>query len=75
MRARAKLLSLTALLLVAQGAAAIDESTWTSPPARAQLQRDPTLISGVRINIGAHVLHANLADELAFFQRSLNHDS
>lgn len=36
-------------------------------------QISPELISGVRISIGAHVLHANLVDELAFFQRSLNH--
>lgn len=37
------------------------------------IQVSPDLISGVRINIGAHVLHANLADELTFFKRSLNH--
>jgi len=38
-------------------------------------QLDPALVSGVRISIGSHVLHANLADELAFFQRGLNHDN
>lgn len=39
-----------------------------------ELQLEPALISGVRISIGARILHANLADELAFFQRGLNHD-
>ena len=43
-------------------------------PVQLETQLDPALLSGVRINIGALVLHANLADELAFFQRSLNHD-
>lgn len=33
---------------------------------------EPELISGVRVSIGARVLHANLGDELAFFQLGLN---
>jgi F-type H+-transporting ATPase subunit b len=33
---------------------------------------DAELVSGVRITIGARVLHANLGDELAFFQLGLH---
>jgi len=34
---------------------------------------DPALISGLRVTVGARILHANLADELAFFRAGLNH--
>ena len=43
-------------------------------PVTLETQLEPALLSGVRLNIGARVLHANLADELAFFARNLNHD-
>lgn len=43
-------------------------------PVTLETQLEPTLLSGVRLSIGARVLHANLADELAFFARNLNHD-
>ncbi|ATG90608.1 F0F1 ATP synthase subunit delta [Methylomonas koyamae] len=35
---------------------------------------DPALIAGVRAVVGECQLHANLADELAFFRRQINHD-
>lgn len=35
---------------------------------------DPALIAGVRAVVGECQLHANLADELAFFRRQTNHD-
>ena len=34
---------------------------------------DPALISGLRVTVGARILHANLADELTFFRAGLNH--
>jgi len=36
---------------------------------RVTLAPDPALIAGVRIAVGECLLHANLADELAFFRR------
>jgi len=39
---------------------------------RCETLVDAELISGVRIAIGARVLHANLGDELAFFQLGLH---
>jgi len=39
-----------------------------------QYQEDPELLAGVRITVGAWVLHANLKDELAGFAR-LAHDA
>jgi F-type H+-transporting ATPase subunit b len=35
---------------------------------------DPQLIAGLRITVGECVLHANLADEMAFFRRRGKHD-
>ena len=35
---------------------------------------DPALIAGLRAVVGECQLHANLADELAFFRRQTNHD-
>ena len=34
---------------------------------------DPALLAGIRVNVGECQLHANLADELAFFSRQANH--
>ena len=42
-------------------------------PLVFQYQEDPELLAGVRITVGAWVLHANLKDELAGFAR-LAHD-
>jgi F-type H+-transporting ATPase subunit b len=37
------------------------------------LKQDVALIAGVRVTVGECLLHANLADELAFFKRQNNH--
>lgn len=37
-------------------------------------QLDSSLISGIRVSIGALVLHANLGDELRFFKEQLAHE-
>lgn len=36
-------------------------------------KQDESLIAGVRVSVGECLLHANLADELAFFRRHNNH--
>ena len=36
-------------------------------------KQDEALIAGVRVTVGECLLHANLADELAFFRRQHNH--
>jgi len=36
-------------------------------------REDPALIAGLRVVVGECQLHANLADELAFFRRQANH--
>jgi F-type H+-transporting ATPase subunit b len=43
-------------------------------PLAFQYREDPELLAGVRITVGAWVLHANLKDELAGFSR-LAHDA
>ncbi len=37
-------------------------------------REDPDLIAGLRVVVGECQLHANLADELAFFRRQAHHD-
>ncbi len=48
------------------------QSLFIRPPT-CHFQVDAGLVGGFRLVIGARVLHANLHDELAFFQQSLNH--
>jgi F-type H+-transporting ATPase subunit b len=38
-------------------------------PLQAAVRIDPALIAGLRVAVGECLLHANLADELAFFRR------
>jgi F-type H+-transporting ATPase subunit b len=38
-----------------------------------EFSEDPTLVAGLRINVGPWILRANLADELAFFTSGANH--
>jgi F-type H+-transporting ATPase subunit b len=38
------------------------------------LHEDSSLIAGLRVVVGECQLHANLADEMAFFRRQNNHD-
>jgi F-type H+-transporting ATPase subunit b len=40
---------------------------------RVSTRPEPTLIAGVRVAVGECLLHANLADELAFFRRRDGH--
>lgn len=49
-------------------------STVAGEPLPASFREDPTLIAGLRAVVGECQLHANLADELAFFRRETNHD-
>jgi F-type H+-transporting ATPase subunit b len=48
--------------------------TCLGAPLPFQYQQDPELLAGVRITVGAWVLHANVKDELAGFAR-LAHDA
>lgn len=43
--------------------------TATGKPLALQFRQDATLIAGLRVSVGECLLHANLADELAFFRR------
>jgi F-type H+-transporting ATPase subunit b len=45
----------------------------TGVPARAEFSEDGDLVAGLRISIGALVLHANVADELEFFREQAGH--
>jgi F-type H+-transporting ATPase subunit b len=47
--------------------------TATGKPLVLQFRQDAALIAGVRVTVGECLLHANLADELAFFRRQNNH--
>lgn len=47
--------------------------TATGKPLALQFTQDAALIAGVRVTVGECLLHANLADELAFFRRQNNH--
>lgn len=42
-------------------------------PLELTFQIDPSLIAGLDVTLGECQLHANLADELAFFRKSANH--
>lgn len=44
-------------------------SAATGWPLQGEVSVDPALIAGVRVAVGECLLHANLADELAFFRR------
>ena len=48
-------------------------STATGQTLPLVFKQDETLIAGVRVTLGECLLHANLADELAFFRRQNNH--
>ncbi|WP_150047939.1 MULTISPECIES: F0F1 ATP synthase subunit delta [Methylomonas] len=43
-------------------------------PLQFSFKQDPSLIAGLRAVVGECQLHANLADELAFFRRQANHE-
>lgn len=49
-------------------------SAATGKALNLSFQEDPGLIAGLRVVVGECQLHANLADELAFFRRQANHD-
>jgi len=46
----------------------------TDKPLRFSFEHDPSLIAGLRAVVGECQLHANLADELAFFRCQTNHE-
>jgi F-type H+-transporting ATPase subunit b len=48
-------------------------STATGKTLSLIFKQDAALIAGVRVTVGECLLHANLADELAFFRRQNNH--
>ena len=48
-------------------------SVVTGKPLLLMFKQDAALIAGVRVTVGECLLHANLADELAFFRRQNNH--
>ena len=48
-------------------------STTTGKALSLMFKQDAALIAGVRVTVGECLLHANLADELAFFKRQNNH--
>lgn len=49
-------------------------SAATGQPLHDEVKVDPTLIAGIRVAVGDCLLHANLADELAFFRRQDGND-
>ncbi len=60
-------LLLIAIMLLAFVAANADESSWTSPPANAQLQRDPTLIPKGKGFLFVPSLSVPLGNEPSYF--------
>jgi F-type H+-transporting ATPase subunit b len=48
-------------------------STASGKTLQATFAEDPALIAGLRAVVGECELHANLADELEFFRRQINH--
>jgi F-type H+-transporting ATPase subunit b len=48
-------------------------TTTTGKALSLMFKQDAALIAGVRVTVGECLLHANLADELAFFKRQNNH--
>ncbi|CAD6877550.1 hypothetical protein [Methylomonas albis] len=48
-------------------------STVAGQALQLRFKEDPALIAGLRAVVGECQLHANLADELAFFRRQANH--
>ncbi|MEY4717648.1 MAG: hypothetical protein RL563_266, partial [Pseudomonadota bacterium] len=46
----------------------------TNSDLSPSVHEDDNLIAGLRITLGEYQLHANLADELAFFQRQPAHE-
>lgn len=82
-------LSKAALALTAESPIEVLSAHILTEPAQTQLsqalsavtgkslslmfKQDAALIAGVRVTVGECLLHANLADELAFFRRQNNH--
>ena len=66
---------LTANLLTEQQQTQLTQalSTATGKALSPMFKQDAALIAGVRVTVGECLLHANLADELAFFRRQNNH--